>query len=55
VVVGFTGEFVVGKGVPQLDSFVGSRRNDLSVVGGEGYGEDFFGVSVEFLGGLAGS
>lgn len=51
VVVGFTGEFTVGEGVPKLDGFVGSGGDDLSVVGGEAAGEDFFGVSDELFDG----
>lgn len=55
VVVGFTGEFAVGEGVPELDGFVGSRGDDLSVVGGEATGEDFFGVADESFDGQPGS
>lgn len=51
VVVNFTGEFAVGKSVPKFDSFVSSGGDDLSVIGGETTGEDFFGVSVELFGG----
>ena len=55
VVIGLTGEFVIGKCVPQFDSFVGSSWNDLSVVRGESNGEDFLGVSEELSGNLTGS
>lgn len=55
MVVAFTGELVVSKSVPQFDSLIGSGGDDLSVIGGESDGEDFLGVSVEFLGGDSGS
>jgi len=55
VVTGFTGEFTVSEGVPKFDGFVSSRGDDLSVVGGETTGEDFFGVSVELFDGFSGS
>lgn len=55
VVTGFTGEFTVSKGVPQFDGFISSGGDDLSVIGGETTGEDFFGVSDESFGGESGS
>lgn len=55
VVVHFRSEFAVSEGVPEFDSLVGSRGNNLSVVGGEGAGKDFFGVSLELSGGESGS
>ena len=55
VVVLLTGELAVCEGVPQLDGSVCASRDDLSVVGGEGAGEDLFLVASEGSGGLAGS
>lgn len=51
MVVNFTGEFAFSKSVPKFDSFVGSRRDNLSVAGGETASENFFGVSIELFGG----
>ncbi len=55
MVVGLTGVLAVGQSVPKLDFVVGSGRDDLSVVGGEGYGENFLLVSDELTDGLSGS
>jgi hypothetical protein len=55
VVVGFTGEFTVGEGVPKFDGLVGSGGDDLSVVGGEATGEDFSSVSNKSFDGQSGS
>jgi hypothetical protein len=41
------GELAVAQGVPQLDCPVARAGNDLSVVGGEGDGEDVVGVANE--------
>ena len=38
------------KGVPQLDGLVSRPRNDLSVVNGEGNGENVLGVADESSG-----
>ena len=48
------GVFAVAKRVPQLDCPVARTRDDLSVVGGEGNGEDVVGVADEAAGGGAG-
>lgn len=45
----------VSEGVPQENLSVGSGGEDLSVVSGEGDGEDFLGVSLEQSGGGSGS
>jgi len=47
------GEFAVTQGVPQLDGPITRARDDLSVVGREGNGEDIVGVADETTGGLA--
>lgn len=44
----------VTEGVPELDRPVARARDDLSVVGGEGDGEDVVGVADESTGGLTG-
>lgn len=49
------GVLAVTEGVPQLDGAVTRARDDLSVVGGEGYGENVVGVADESSGGGAGS
>jgi len=41
------GELAFTQGVPQADGSVSGGRNDLTIVGGEGDAEDFFGVSHE--------
>jgi len=48
------GEFAVSQSVPQLDGSVSGARNDLSVIGGEGNGEDVVGMADERSGGVAG-
>ena len=48
------GELAVTEGVPQLDGAVTGTGDDLSVVGGEGNGEDIVGVADEGAGGVAG-
>ncbi len=48
------GVLAVAKGVPQLDCPVARARNDLSVVGGEGDGEDIVGVTDKAACGVAG-
>lgn len=41
------GELAVTEGVPQLDGSVARTRDDLTVVGREGDGEDVVGVADE--------
>jgi hypothetical protein len=48
------GVLAVTEGVPQLDGAVTGAGNDLTVVGGEGDGEDIVGVADEATGGLTG-
>ena len=48
------GVLAVAEGVPQLDSSVARAGDDLSVVRGEGDGEDVVGVANEAAGGRAG-
>ena len=48
------GELAVTEGVPQLDGAVARTRDDLTVVGGEGDGQDVVGVADEAAGGGAG-
>lgn len=47
------GVLAVTQGVPELDRSVTGTRNDLTVVGGEGDGEDVVGVADETAGGVA--
>lgn len=47
------GELAVAEGVPQLDGSVAGSGDNLSVVGGEGDGEDVVGVADESAGGGA--
>jgi len=47
------GELALAKGVPKLDSLVTGATDDLTVVGGEGNGEDILGVPNEAAGGLS--
>ena len=44
------GELAVAEGVPQLDGAVTGAGDDLTVVGGEGDGEDIVGVADEAYG-----
>lgn len=48
------GELAVTESVPQLDGSIAGARNNLSVVGGEGDGENIVGVSDESAGGGTG-
>jgi hypothetical protein len=48
------GELAVTKSVPQLDCAIARAGNDLSIVGGEGNGENIIGVSNESAGGGTG-
>ena len=48
------GELAVTESVPQLDGAVARAGDDLSVVGGEGDGENIVGVANEAAGGGAG-
>jgi hypothetical protein len=48
------GELALTEGVPELDGAVARARDDLTVVGGEGDGEDVLGVTDEAAGALAG-
>lgn len=54
MVVGFRGVLAVSQGVPELDFLVGARGDDLTVVRGEGDGEDFLLMSDELTDSLAG-
>lgn len=47
------GELAVTEGVPQLDGAVSGSGDDLTVVGGEGDGENIVGVADEAAGGGA--
>jgi hypothetical protein len=47
------GELAVTEGVPEFDSSVSGAGNDLSVIGGEGNGEDVVSVADEASGGGA--
>lgn len=47
-------ELAVSKSVPELDGSITGSGDDLSVVGGEGDGEDVTGVSDKSLGGVSG-
>lgn len=53
VVAFFRGVFAVTHGVPELDFFISTGGDDLSVIGREGNGEDFSVVSNEGSDGLA--
>ena len=44
------GKLAVAQGVPQLDGTIARARDDLTVVGGEGDGEDIVGVADEAAG-----
>jgi hypothetical protein len=48
------GELAVSESVPQLDGPIAGARDDLSVVGREGNGEDVVGVSNESASGGTG-
>lgn len=48
------GELAVTQGVPELDRSVTGTRDDLTVVSGEGNGEDIVGVADEGAGGVSG-
>jgi hypothetical protein len=45
------GELAISKSVPQLDGAIARSGNNLSVVGGEGDGENIVGVSNKSAGG----
>ena len=47
-------ELAVTKGVPKLDGLISAATDYLSVVGGEGDGEDIVGVADETTGGFTG-
>jgi hypothetical protein len=47
------GVLTLSEGVPKLDSFITSSRNDLTVVYGEGNGKNILGVSNETTCGLS--
>ncbi len=47
-------KFAVAQSVPELDGTVSRARNNLSIVGGEGNGENIVGVANEATGGGAG-
>ena len=49
------GKLAVAQRVPQLDGAIARAGDDLTVVGGEGDGEDIVGVADETAGGHAGS
>jgi len=48
------GVLALSQGVPQLDCLISGTTHDLSVVGGEGNGENILGVSEESSGGVTG-
>jgi hypothetical protein len=48
------GELAVTKRVPELDGPVARARDNLTVVGGEGHGEDVIGVADKATSGSAG-
>ncbi len=48
------GELAVAEGIPQLDGAVARARDDLTVVGREGHGEDIVSVADEGTGSCAG-
>ena len=47
-------ELAFSESVPELDGSISGSRDDLSVVGGEGDGEDIGGVTDESTGGQSG-
>ena len=47
-------ELAVTESVPELDGTIARSRNDLSVVGGEGNGENIIGVSNKSSSGRSG-
>jgi len=47
-------ELALSEGVPQADGSVSRGRDDLSVIGGEGDAEDFFGMALEAASGSSG-
>jgi len=49
------GELVLSSGVPQLDTLISSSRDNLSVIRGEGAGQDFLIMSLEESSGLEAS
>ena len=49
------GELAVAQSIPQFDRAISRARDDLTVVGGEGDGEDIVGVADEAAGRCAGS
>merc|ERR1719201_1800097 len=51
--IGDDGVLALTKGVPELDGLVAGARHDLTVVSGEGDGEDILIVSDEAAGGQA--
>ena len=48
------GELAVTQGVPELDGLISAATDYLSVVGGEGDGEDIVGMADEATGGFTG-
>ena len=48
------GELAVTESVPELDGSIAGSRNDLSVIGREGNGENIVGVSNKSAGGSTG-
>jgi len=48
------GEFAITESVPELDSFISTARDDLSVISGEGDGKDIVRVTYEATSGFAG-
>jgi len=47
-------ELALTEGVPEIDRTISRTRDNLSVIGGEGYRQDILCVSVEVSGGGAG-
>jgi len=54
MVVRVRGIFAISQSVPKFDFFVSSGRDNLSVIGGETYGVNFFFVSNELSDSLSG-
>ncbi len=48
------GVLAVAKRIPELDGTIAGARDNLTVIGGEGNGENIVGVSHETAGGLSG-
>jgi hypothetical protein len=42
MVRGFGGIFAIGKCIPEFNFLISTRRNNLSIIRGEAYSENFF-------------